>query len=255
MLAGHLDTIPEQGNLPGRIEAGWVVGLGASDMKGGLAVMLELAAWLAAAPGQRAVDLGLLFFAREELPASESALPAVFEACPELREADLAVVLEPTDNTIQAGCLGNLNATLTFHGVAAHSARPWLGENAIARAVEGLLPITRIPPHPVEIEGLVFTEVLSVTQIAGGVADNVIPDEVRCRLNYRFAPNRTVAAAETRLAELVGDDPAARDHEPLASRPGRGPNAACRAAPTERRFRRRAQAGLDARGTVHRGGR
>lgn len=205
LLAGHLDTIPEQDNMPGRVEDGWVVGLGASDMKGGLAVMLELAAWIDEARPDRQVDVGLLFFTREELPVSESPLPAVFAACPELRDADLAIVLEPTDNTVQAGCLGNLNASLTFRGEAAHSARPWLGDNAIARAVEGLLPITRIPPRPVEIAGLVFTEVLSVTRIDGGVADNVIPDLVTCRLNYRFAPDKTVAEAEAGLAELIGD--------------------------------------------------
>ena len=204
LLAGHLDTIPVQGNLPGRIEGGWVVGLGATDMKGGLAVMLELASWIDEARPERELDLGLLFFTREELPVDESPLPGVFDACPELREAGLAIVLEPTDNTIQAGCLGNLNATLTFHGESAHSARPWLGVNAIAAAVEGLLPLTQLPPQPVEIDGLVFVEVLSVTGIEGGVADNVIPDRVSCRLNYRFAPNRTLADAEARLAELVG---------------------------------------------------
>jgi succinyl-diaminopimelate desuccinylase len=180
------------------------VGLGATDMKGGLAVMLELAAWVDDARPDREVDLGLLFFTREELPISESPLPHVFAACPELRDAALAIVLEPTDNTIQAGCLGNIHATLTFRGESAHSARPWLGTNAIAAAVEGLLPLTRIPPRPVEIDGLVFTEVLSVTRIEGGIADNVIPDRVTCRLNYRFAPNRTVAQAEARVAELVG---------------------------------------------------
>ena len=204
LLAGHLDTIPVQGNLPGRIEGGWVVGLGATDMKGGLAVMLELASWIDEARPERELDLGLLFFTREELPVDESPLPGVFDACPELRETGLAIVLEPTDNTIQAGCLGNLNATLTFHGESAHSARPWLGVNAIAAAVEGLLPLTQLPPQPVEIDGLVFVEVLSVTGIEGGVADNVIPDRVSCRLNYRFAPSRTLADAKTRLAELVG---------------------------------------------------
>jgi succinyl-diaminopimelate desuccinylase len=205
VLAGHLDTIPAQDNLPGRIEAGWVVGLGATDMKGGLAVMLEFAGWIDDARPDREVDLGLLFFAREEVPLSESPLPRVFAACPELREAGLVIVLEPTDNTIQAGCLGNVVGTLTFRGESAHSARPWLGVNAIAAAAEGLVPLTRIPPQPVEIDGLVFVEVLSVTRIEGGVADNVIPDRVACRLNYRFAPSRTLAEAEARLADLVGE--------------------------------------------------
>jgi succinyl-diaminopimelate desuccinylase len=205
VLAGHLDTIPAQDNLPGRIENGWVIGLGATDMKGGLAVMLELAAWIDDARPDSPLDLGLLFFTREELPASESPLPRVFAACPELREADLAIVLEPTDNTIQAGCLGNLTATLTFRGTSAHSARPWLGDNAINRAVEGLQAIVRIPPAPVDIDGLVFTEVVSVTRIEGGIADNVIPDRVSCRVNFRFAPTRTVQQACDRLVELMGD--------------------------------------------------
>jgi succinyl-diaminopimelate desuccinylase len=205
VLAGHLDTIPAQDNVPGRLEDGWVVGLGASDMKGGLAVMLELAFWIDTARPDRGIDLGLLFFTREELPVAESPLPAVFSACPELREADLAIVLEPTDNTVQVGCLGNLNATLTFRGVSAHSARPWLGDNAIARAVDALRPLLQIPPEPVEIDGLVFVEVLSVTGIEGGVAHNVIPDRVACRLNFRFAPNKTIAQAEERLRQLVGE--------------------------------------------------
>ncbi len=205
VLAGHLDTVPPQDNVPGRIDDGWVLGLGASDMKGGLAVMLELAAWLDEARPKRAVDLGLLFFTREELPVGESPLPAAFAGSVALREADLAIVLEPTDNTIQAGCLGNLNATLTFHGTSAHSARPWLGDNAITRAIEGLLPLSRIPPQPVEIDGLVFTEVLSVTRIEGGLADNVIPERATAGLNYRFAPNRSLPDAEARLRELVGD--------------------------------------------------
>lgn len=205
VLAGHLDTIPAQDNLPGRIEQGHVIGLGATDMKGGLAVMLEIADWLDRDAPVREVDIGLLFFAREELPLSESPLPQVFAACPELCAADLAIVLEPTDNTIQAGCLGNVNASLTFHGVSAHSARPWNGTNAIELAVEALHPLTRIPPLPLDIQGLTFTEVLSVTQIQGGIADNVIPDRVTCRLNYRFAPLRSVDEACRNLEDVVGD--------------------------------------------------
>ncbi|MEZ5099437.1 MAG: succinyl-diaminopimelate desuccinylase [Thermoleophilia bacterium] len=205
VLAGHYDTVPAQENLPGRIEDGWVVGLGATDMKGGLAVMIELARWLDAEVPERAVDVGFLFFAREELPVAESPLPAVFAACPALREADLAIVLEPTDNAIQAGCLGNVNATLSFTGRAAHSARPWTGENAIAKAVEQLRPVVAVEPREVVIEGLRFVEVLSVTRINGGVADNVVPDRVEARLNFRYAPDRTPAAAEARLRELVGE--------------------------------------------------
>jgi succinyl-diaminopimelate desuccinylase len=195
VLAGHYDTVPAQGNIPGRIEDGWVVGLGSTDMKGGLAVMIELAR--AGAP------FGYLFFGREELPAGESSLPGFFAA--HGLDADLVVMLEPTDDTIQAGCLGNLNAELVFHGTSAHSARPWLGDNAIMRAVAGLARFGDVEPNDVEIEGLVFREVLSVTQIAGGIATNVIPAEATATLNFRYAPNRTPAEAEARLRELVGD--------------------------------------------------
>jgi succinyl-diaminopimelate desuccinylase len=202
-LAGHLDTVPENGNLPGRIENGSVHGLGASDMKGGLAVMVELARWLAAADPDRTVDLAFLFFPREELPAEQSAVPDVLGAGL-LDDSELVVMLEPTDNTIQSGCLGNLTADLVLEGRSAHSARPWHGENAIALAVEALAPIVRLEPEDVEVEGLVFREVLTVTGIEGGLAANVVPDRVRCTINYRFAPNRTTAEAEKRLRDLVG---------------------------------------------------
>jgi succinyl-diaminopimelate desuccinylase len=195
VLAGHYDTVPAQGNFPGHLEDGWVVGLGATDMKGGLAVMIELAR--AGAP------FGYLFFGREELPAGESALPGFFAG--HGLDADLVVMLEPTDNTIQAGCLGNLNARLVFHGVSAHSARPWQGDNAILRAVEALAPLRDLEPLDVEIDGLVFREVLSVTQIDGGIATNVIPARATATLNFRYAPNRTPEEAESRLRELLVD--------------------------------------------------
>jgi succinyl-diaminopimelate desuccinylase len=205
LLAGHLDTVPEQSNLPGRIEDGWVAGLGASDMKGGLAVMVELANWAADGP-ELACDLAFLFFVREELSIEESALPRVFAEAPLVLDSDLVVVLEPTDSEIHAGCLGNLNATLVFRGESAHSARPWQGVNAITVAVEGLAPIVSCPPLEVEVGGLKFIEVLTPTRISGGVADNVVPDTVEVRLNYRYAPNRTGEEAEARLRELVGTE-------------------------------------------------
>jgi succinyl-diaminopimelate desuccinylase len=203
VLAGHLDTVPENGNLPGRIEGGAVHGLGASDMKGGLAVMIELARWVGETEPELNVDLGFLFFPREELPAEQSALPDVL-ATGLLDDAGLVVMLEPTDNTIQCGCLGNLTAELILEGRSAHSARPWLGENAIALAVDALAPVVRLEPEDVVVEGLLFREVVSVTGIEGGLASNVIPDRVRCTINFRFAPNRTTEEAAARLHELVG---------------------------------------------------
>ncbi len=216
LLAGHLDTVPAQDNLPGRIEDGCVVGLGASDMKGGVAVMVELASWAAAEPAA-ACDLAFLFFVREELPVEESALPRVFAEAPLVLEADLVVVLEPTDNAIHAGCLGNLNATAVFRGESAHSARPWQGVNAIDVAVRGLAPVVAAEPFEVESGGLTFVEVLSATRIEGGIADNVIPDRVEVRLNYRYAPGRAPAEAEERLRELVGGDVEITSNSPSAS--------------------------------------
>ena len=204
LLAGHLDTVPAQSNRPGAIQGTDVVGLGSADMKGGLAVMIQLAYWIARERPDRALDLAFLFFAREELPVVESPLPEVFRLEPDLRTAGLAIMLEPTANAIQTGCLGNLNATLRFHGEAAHSARPWTGENAIGVATRRLPTLLEREREEVVIDSLPFYEVLSVTQISGGVADNVIPDLVECRVNYRFAPNRSVDEARARVVELLG---------------------------------------------------
>lgn len=197
VLAGHLDTVPAQGNLPGRLQDGVVHGLGASDMKGGIAVMLELAR-----DPELARLARFLFFTREEIPVLESPLPALF-ASGLLAGASLAIVLEPTDLELHAGCLGNVVAQVTFAGVSAHSARPWTGVNAIHEAVRGLAAVAELEPHDVEVEGLVFREVVSTVRIEGGIAQNVIPATARCELNYRFAPGRTVAEAEERLRELV----------------------------------------------------
>jgi succinyl-diaminopimelate desuccinylase len=217
VLAGHLDTVPAQGNIPGRIEDGRVHGLGASDMKGGLAVMIELARWAAEAPA-RAVDLAFLFFPREEISVEESPLPAFFDTGL-IADAALVVVLEPTDNAIHAGCLGNLNVRLTFRGVSAHSARPWTGVNAIAQAVKALTAIAFIPPVDVDVQGLVFRETATLTRIAGGIADNVVPAEATATLNVRYPPGRTGEQALERVRkaltpdaelEVLNDSPPAR---------------------------------------------
>jgi succinyl-diaminopimelate desuccinylase len=202
VLAGHSDTVPAQDNLPGRIEGEAVWGLGASDMKGGLAVMLELAELVAAGLPTSLAPL-FVVFGREELAVTESVLDRLLERCPTILEARLAVVMEPTDNRLQGGCLGSISAELVFRGVAAHSARPWLGVNAIHEAVRGLAPIVELTPQEVTLDGLVFREVLSVTQISGGIANNVVPDLVRCGLNFRYAGHRSPAQAEARLRELV----------------------------------------------------
>ena len=198
LLAGHLDTVPAQGNRPGRRDAEAVHGLGASDMKGALGVMIELAL---ARPATH-LDLGYVFFPREELPFGESALTPLLEREPGLREADFVVVMEPTDNDIHAGCLGNVNATWTFHGRSGHSARPWLADNAIHRAAEGIRAVALVEPIPHDVDGLRFVEVVSVTRIAGGIAGNVIPGEAVATVNHRYAPGRSAADAEAWLREL-----------------------------------------------------
>ncbi|MGH2539523.1 MAG: M20/M25/M40 family metallo-hydrolase, partial [Actinomycetota bacterium] len=150
VLAGHVDTVPAAGNLPGSSDGDVVVGRGAADMKGALAVMIELAHELAAHP-RADLDVGLCLFGREELPWTESALMPLFDRCPEVATVDLAIVMEPTGNAIEIGCLGNLNATVTVVGRAAHSARPWLGENAIHGAIAALAPLADLPDRDVTI--------------------------------------------------------------------------------------------------------
>jgi succinyl-diaminopimelate desuccinylase len=192
LLAGHLDTVPAQDNVPGRRDGERVHGLGASDMKGALAVMIELA--LAGAP------FDCLFFGREELPAVHSALAPLLAR--ERLDYELVVMMEPTDNELHAGCLGNVNATWTFHGRSGHSARPWDADNAIHAAARGIAALAAHDREEHVFDGLSFFEVASVTQIAGGIAGNVIPDRVEAHVNYRFAPGRTPAQAQARLREL-----------------------------------------------------
>jgi succinyl-diaminopimelate desuccinylase len=194
LLAGHLDTVPAQDNLPGRRDSNRVHGLGASDMKGACAVMMELV--LAGAP------YAALFFPREELPSSESALTPLLERVS--LDYDFVVVMEPTDNELHAGCVGNINATWAFRGRSGHSARPWQAENAITAAALGVATLASAPIQPVTFEGLTFFEVASVTKIAGGIAMNVIPETCTAHVNFRYAPGRAPDAAEARLHELTG---------------------------------------------------
>lgn len=204
VLAGHLDTIPAQGNVPGRIENGAVHGLGASDMKGGVAVMIELA--------RAGIRGRYLFFTREEVPVAESPLPALF-ATGLLSDVELAVVLEPTDNELHAGCLGNLQARVTFHGESAHSARPWTGVNAIHELIRGLEPLVALGPHDVELDGLVYREVVSAVRVEGGIAANVIPASASVELNVRFvrpgAAGRLQSLLPTGEVEILSESPSA----------------------------------------------
>ncbi len=221
LLAGHLDTVPAQANLPGRIDVDAVHGLGAADMQGALAVMVELA--LAdAAP--RTVDVGFVFFGREELPFGDSALTPLLERAPGLSSADLAIVMEPTANAVQAGCLGNLNATLTVHGRTGHSARPWTAENAVHRLAEGIAAIAAQPYEERVFAGLTYREATSVVGVEGGIALNVIPGEATARVNYRYAPGRSPEEAETHLRGIWdGGDWAITGNAPSGAVPDANP--------------------------------
>ncbi|MFH1330119.1 MAG: succinyl-diaminopimelate desuccinylase [Actinomycetota bacterium] len=223
-LCGHLDTVPAQGNATPEEREGRVFGLGASDMKSGLAVMLALLedAQVAAGPCRVAG----VFYDKEEGPAHENGLEDVLDAVGWLGETALAVVLEPTDLELQLGCQGALNARVTFLGVAAHSARPWLGTNAISRAGDWLVAMHHRVPVTVEVAGLEFHEVMSVTRAQGGIATNVIPARFDLNLNYRYPPSLTLEEAEARLraATAPADEVEVTDRSPAGAIPEGNPH-------------------------------
>jgi succinyl-diaminopimelate desuccinylase len=202
VLYGHLDTVPEQQDNGEAREAGdRIYGLGTSDMKSGLAVMIHLLEDDEVRSGP--YDVVGVFYDKEEGPVDDNGLEDVLERAEWLAEADFAVVMEPTDLSLELGCNGVINADVTFHGKAAHSARPWLGENAITKAGEWLATLHSRQPTLVDIHGLEYREVYSVTKASGGVANNVLPAEFTVNLNYRFPPKYTVDQAEDRLRSLA----------------------------------------------------
>lgn len=203
-LVGHIDTVPPRpGEAPPRLEGSRLHGLGSSDMKGGVAVMMALAETLEldALPN----NLLLVLYEREEGPYLESGLGPLFESVPELRRLAFGVALEPTDGAVQVGCVGSLHATVCFHGRAAHAARPWQGVNAVHLAGPLLAELLGRPPREVERGGFVFREVTSATLATGGRARNVVPDSFELNLNVRFAPGRTPEDAEAELRAWIGD--------------------------------------------------
>jgi succinyl-diaminopimelate desuccinylase len=203
-LCGHLDTVPihasDEGRFPRR-EGDRIVAPGASDMKSGLAVAMELAERLPRA--ERFCDLLLVLYAREEGPYAENELGHVLREVPLVATASLAVCLEPTDAVLQLGCVGSIHATVTFTGRSAHSARPWQGENAVHKAGAFLAHLAGLSAREVTSGGLVFREVVSVTRIEGGRARNVVPDRCTLNVNLRFAPDRPLDVAAGELSALV----------------------------------------------------
>jgi succinyl-diaminopimelate desuccinylase len=187
-----------------RIADGRVHGPGATDMKGGLAVMLGVLG--AVDPERLRFDLAAVFYDAEEGPFAANGLGRLLGEMPWLRDATLAVLLEPTAGAVELGCCGVLNAEVQVSGRRAHAARPWTGVNAVARAAPWLAEIAATPASPVTVDGVGFVETLQVTTLHAGAARNVLPDEVVANLNHRFPPDRTPAEAERRLRARVPQD-------------------------------------------------
>jgi succinyl-diaminopimelate desuccinylase len=187
VLAGHLDTVPENDNLPSRLEDGILHGLGSCDMKGGVAVGLHLAATL---PETRH-DVTYLFYECEEVEAERNGLTLLAASNPELLHADFAVLMEPSNGVVEAGCQGTLRARVTTTGERAHSARSWMGSNAIHAAGELLERLRSYVPRRPVVDGLEYHEGLNAVFVEGGVAGNVIPDRCVVTVNHRFAPDRS----------------------------------------------------------------
>lgn len=206
VLCGHLDTVPPQDNLEARVDGDRIFGLGASDLKAGLAVFWQLLETLAERP--LAYDPLFVMYAREEIAFAESGLIEVAASHPEVRAAQLAICVEPTANHVELGCLGTLHAELTVRGESAHSARPWLGRNAIHLALPVLERVARRPERRVTFAqhpGLEYREVMNCTRIEGGRARNMIPDQVVLNVNFRFGPDLSSEAACDVVRELAGD--------------------------------------------------
>lgn len=205
-FAGHLDTVPEpEGGIRVRSKNGKIYGRGASDMKSGDAIMLALLEdfdW-----EESRFEPVFIFYEREEGPHEENGLKEVFERFPQVLEADLALCLEPTANALELGCVGTAQVEVTFRGTPAHSARPWLGENAITAAGEFLAGLHQRPPEEVSVGDLTFHEVLTPTLARGGTATNVVPDEFVVNVNMRFAPGRGRDHVESTFEALLsGED-------------------------------------------------
>jgi succinyl-diaminopimelate desuccinylase len=216
ILAGHIDTVPLAGNLPARAADGLLYGCGSCDMKSGVAVQLRLAASLTA-PSR---DISYVFYDCEEVEAERNGLLRLSRNAPELLAGDLAVLLEPSGGLIEGGCQGTMQAEISTHGVRAHSARSWMGHNAIHAAADVLGILRSYQPREPEVDGLTYHEGLNAVGISGGVAGNVIADECVVKVNYRFAPDRSVEQAAGHLREVFGGfDVAITDAAPGA-RPG-----------------------------------
>ncbi|MDN3482234.1 succinyl-diaminopimelate desuccinylase [Arthrobacter sp. APC 3897] len=222
ILAGHLDTVPlptvpgSRGTVPSSWDGGVLYGRGATDMKGGVAVQLALAEELT----NPTRDVTYVFYDHEEVEASLSGLGRLQESFPDWLEASFAVLLEPTNGTVEGGCNGTMRFHATTTGRAAHSARAWMGENAIHAAAEILTRLRDHEPATVSVEGLDYRESLNAVKIWGGTAGNVIPDAATVEINYRFAPDKSVEEAEAYVRNLLSGFDLVRTDAAAGARPG-----------------------------------
>lgn len=200
VLAGHLDTVPIADNFPSTMDGVRIYGCGTSDMKSGTALALHLAATVP----DPAFDVTYFFYDCEEVEHARNGLNRLAASHPHLLRADFAVLLEPTFGLVEAGCQGTMRAKVTVPGRRAHSARSWLGHNAIHVAGELLVRLAGYEAREVEIDGCRYHEGLNAVRIHGGVASNVIPDLCEIEVNFRFAPDRSADEATTHLKEVLG---------------------------------------------------
>ena len=217
IIAGHLDTVPIAGNVPSRLEGdtrtGVLWGRGSTDMKSGVAVQLKLARDSHASKR----DITFIFYDNEEVEASLNGLGRLSRNHPEWLVGDFAVLCEPSNGGVEAGCQGSMQLEVRTKGLAAHSARPWTGCNAIHAAGRVLLALHNYKPREVSIDNLVFRESLSAVGISGGIAMNVVPDLCVIRINYRFAPDRSIPEAEAHMRDVfAGYDVVVTDVLPAA---------------------------------------
>lgn len=215
LFVGHLDVVPptevdRDPRVEDREGVEVVVGRGTSDMKAGNVVAMRLFEEHAARE-DRWADLALVLYAGEEGPDEGNELATVLDEAAWLRDAALAIVLEPTDGQVQLGCLGGLHATLTVHGRQAHSARPWHGENALTKAGRFLAAFHDREPELVEVDGIPYRDVWSLTQAHADAGRNVVPGAFTLNLNLRFAPSRSLDQAEDELRRTVAEVAAATD--------------------------------------------
>ncbi|MEK9987249.1 MAG: succinyl-diaminopimelate desuccinylase [Aquiluna sp.] len=202
IIAGHLDTVPPNGNLPAELHhferEQTIVGRGSVDMKGGVAVMLKLASEISSP----VKDVTWIFYDNEEVSSELNGLGRLARNHPELFEGSFAILCEPSSGLVEGGCNGTMRVVVSTSGKAAHSARPWMGENAIHALDAVLGRLNAYEPQSVAVEGLEYRESLNAVRISGGVAGNVIPDSAKVEVNYRFAPSKSAADAEAHLREV-----------------------------------------------------